>query len=279
MPMNKIIGAIGASLVAGFALGAWMLSAPDSERAPTPEPEAVSYFDASADVSERIRALELAVGEERNARQLLEEELQVLMDEIERISADGAQAEPERVANSRNAGDAQSAHESFRQRRNARRSPQARTEELINAGLAPDRAALIAQRESELQMEAMQARFEARRAGDPFNFRDANVNPDAKLRAEIGDIEYEMFLDASNRPTSVTVSGVLESSPAQSAGLQPGDQIVRYDGQRVFNVRELTAQTLQGAPGQNVVVDIKRDGIPMQVVLPRGPLGIMGGRR
>jgi hypothetical protein len=42
---------------------------------------------------------------------------------------------------------------------------------------------------------------------------------------------------------------------------------------------DLTRQTMEGAPGQQVVVDIVRDGQPMQVVIPRGPLGISGGRR
>jgi hypothetical protein len=42
---------------------------------------------------------------------------------------------------------------------------------------------------------------------------------------------------------------------------------------------DLTRQTLEGTPGEQIMVDILRDGMPMQVVLPRGPLGISGGRR
>jgi len=277
--MNRAIIGIGASLVTGFALGAWLLNAPDPELVSMSGPEAVSYFDPSAAVDERIRALELAVGAERNARQLLEEELRVILDGIDRLSAEDEQTERVHVANSQNAGEARDVREAYRQRRNERNSTEGRKQALTEAGLAPDRAALIVQRESELQMESMQARFEARRTGEPLDFRDINVNPDAKLRAEIGDAEYEMNLRASDRSTSVGVSTVLEFSPAQSAGLQSGDRIIRYDGQRVFSTRELTAQTLQGTPGQNVIVDIERDGIPMQFVMPRGPLGIMGGRR
>jgi hypothetical protein len=37
---------------------------------------------------------------------------------------------------------------------------------------------------------------------------------------------------------------------------------------------ELTQQTMQGEPGESVVVDIVRDGAPMQIVLPRGPIGV-----
>jgi len=100
------------------------------------------------------------------------------------------------------------------------------------------------------------------------------------LRQELGDYEYERYLVANNRPTSVGVGTVLESSPGQVAGLQPGDQIVSYDGQRVFSTVDLNQQTMQGVPGESVVVDFLRDGVPMQVVVPRGPIGIStrGGR-
>jgi hypothetical protein len=36
---------------------------------------------------------------------------------------------------------------------------------------------------------------------------------------------------------------------------------------------------MEGSAGENVVVNIIRDGVPMQVVIPRGPLGINTGRR
>jgi hypothetical protein len=45
---------------------------------------------------------------------------------------------------------------------------------------------------------------------------------------------------------------------------------------------ELNALILEGQPGAPVTVDVLRDGQPMQVVMPRGPLGIAGrgfGRR
>jgi len=69
---------------------------------------------------------------------------------------------------------------------------------------------------------------------------------------------------------------VLDSSPAQSAGLRPGDQITNYGGARVYNMYELTQEIMQGPPVDQVVVDFLRDGVPMQAVLPRGPVGITG---
>jgi len=277
--MNKTVVGVGASLLSVIAVAAWVLNEPDQKPDDEPVPNPAAYFDATAATEERIRALEIAVSEERNARQLLEDELRVVLDELDRINSEKQQAEEERVASARDASQATGFRETFQQRREQRFSPEARTQSLLEAGFSPDRAALIVQREAELQMEALQARFQAGQTGQRQGPGGSIASASSMLRAEIGDSEYEMYLEASNRPTSVGVSSVMQASPAQSAGLQSGDRIVSYDGQRVFNVLDLNAQTMQGTPGQSVLVDIERDGIPMQIVLPRGPLGIRSSRR
>jgi C-terminal processing protease CtpA/Prc len=149
---------------------------------------------------------------------------------------------------------------------------------LIDAGFLPSQASMIVQRESELQMEAIRARYEAERSGDPTDFFRSRNATSQVLREELGDADYERYLVANGRSTSITVSSVIESSPAQSAGLQPGDEIVRYDGERVFDLNDISRQAAQGEPGQNIVVDIMRNGAPMQMVLPRGPIGITPGQ-
>ena len=37
---------------------------------------------------------------------------------------------------------------------------------------------------------------------------------------------------------------------------------------------ELRNGTMQGQPGEDVVIEIERDGVRMQLALPRGPIGI-----
>ncbi len=275
--MNKGVIATGFLLLAGIAFATYMLSARQSGPVSASSVGPGAYFDQSAAIDDRIRALEAAVAEERNARQFLEDELQILYAEIEQLS-DERSAQEERdeqqVADRR---EVQERIDEFRQRRNGQ-SDEGRAERLIASGFAPDRAEWILQRESELEMEAMQARFDARRSGDPVNPFDPSLNSNSALRAEIGDAEYEQYLQANNRPTAVSVGNVLESSPAQRVGLQSGDQIVSYDGTRVFDTSDLNQQTMLGEPGESVVVDITRDGIPMQVVLPRGPIGVSTGR-
>ena len=65
-------------------------------------------------------------------------------------------------------------------------------------------------------------------------------------------------------------------SPGNNAGIQAGDHLVSYNGERIFNVAELRDQTLQGNPGEDVVIEIERDGTRMQLTIPRGPIGITG---
>ena len=279
--MGKILPAIAVSLVVGFAVASWIVIPDQSfERAGSSDStNSARPFNSSAPIDERIRALEQAVSDELYARQLLQEEVFYLTSELELMSnmtelsppgapaEDGADEEP---------GDSRRSRREEYRRRN---SIEGRVERLIEAGFLPSQASMIVSRESELQMESLRARYEAERNGDPTDYwRNRNLTSET-IRQELGDADYERYLVANNRSTSITVSSVIESSPAQSAGLQAGDEIIRYDGERVFSMTDLTRQTMDGTAGQNIVVDIMRNGTSMQIVMPRGPVGISGGRR
>lgn len=282
MTMPKISIALVATLVAGLAIGALAMR-PADEPAAEPGPvQPVPDFDADAGIEQRLLALESAVSAEREARQLLEDELLALYEELDSLGAAVVDETDEAAAMS-----AAEARELIRQQQglqnrvtaDGRSQAERRVERLTTAGFSPARAEWIIQRESELRMEAMQARFEAMRTGEPNN-PILGANPDSMLRDEIGDSEYEMYLRANNRPVNVGVAAVFDSSPAQAAGLQPGDEITHYDGNRVFSGLDLTRQAIAGDAGETVVVNIVRGGIPMQVAIPRGPLGVnIGGRR
>lgn len=274
--MQKVSSAIVLSLIAGAAAAVLIIyNIPSSDATATTE--VGNYFDDGAAIAERVAALENAVSEERQARQLLEEELLVLYAEIERLEG----------ANERGATD--ETRDSVRQ---ARATTQAvsmsqlqegsqggkqsdRRNAMIAAGLSPDRADHILRRESEMRFEMMQAYYDARKSGESFD--RFSMSPDALLRADIGDADYEKYLQANGRPTTVGVAGVMAASPAERAGLQAGDEIVGYDGNRVFSTSDLMQRTMAAGEG-DVVVDVVRDGSPMQVVLPRGPIGVETGR-
>ena len=277
--MKVIAIASIASFAAAFAAASWIYTADNEQEVVTSAMETASSFDAGLPVEERIAALERAVSDARFARQLLQEEVFYLTAELEQITGTNGVDLPEQKGAEQAADASSDSQRSRREERRYRNSLDGRIERLIEAGFLPSQASMIARRESELQMQSLQTRYEAERSGDPVEYwRNRNAS-NVTLREELGDADFERYLIANNRSTNITVSSVIESSPAQSAGLQPGDEIVRYDGERVFNMTDLTQRTMDGAAGQNVIVDIMRNGQPMQIVMPRGPVGISGGRR
>jgi C-terminal processing protease CtpA/Prc len=277
--MKLVVVASIASFAAAFAAASFIYMADSAPEAPARVMEGASTFDAGLPVEERVAALERAVSDERFARQLLQEEIFYLTSELEQLSDDGAFRQAEEVRAEQAAENSSESRVSRREAYRRRNSLEGRMEALIEAGFLPSQASMIVQRESELQMESIKARYEAERSGDPYDYwRNRNAGSEL-LREELGDADYERYLVANDRSTSVTVSSVIESSPAQSAGLLPGDEIMRYDGERVFGMTDLMRETMDGTAGQNVVVDIMREGTPMQIVMPRGPVGITGGRR
>jgi PDZ domain len=274
----KAIAAVTVGVILAAAAGArWIAHEPgDGLDAVQREVEDLT-FDQSLSTEARISALEQAVSDERYARQLLQEELFILTGELETLITRRSDVALEDVALERSA--VLERVETAPPNPSRRRGAEGRAERLVQAGFEPGQAEWIVQRESQLQMEALQARYEAERTGDAMNYFQSRTAASDALRNELGDAEYERYLAASGRPTSVAVSSVLESSPAQRAGLMPGDEITSYDGKRIFSMSDLTRQTLEGQPGEQVVVDVRRDGVSMQVVVPRGPIGIAGGRR
>lgn len=268
--MNKLIVAIAISLAVGFAAASWFAASSlfeEAQQTGSADP-IISSFDARAPVEERIRALEEAVIEERQARQFLEEEILFLTREIERLDTAASESEEPSVSAR------EAMRQAFRARRFAYSPTQGRIDRLVEAGFPVSRAEWIVQREAELQMERLQARYEAMRGSDAASF--FGLAADSELRAELGDVDYERYLMANGRSTAVNIGNVIPNSPAQGAGLQPGDQIVRYDGERVFSMMDLAGLIMQGESSGNVIVDIERGDVPMQLVIPRGPLGVMG---
>ena len=270
--MKKIVFAIGVSLLVGYAAASWMDTSLLSSRSQETEPPEVriSAFDTAASIEERIRALEQAVLEEQQARQLLEDELLALREEIEQRDESVAETQEQRISAR------EEMREVFRARRFGFGPSQGQTDRLVEAGFPVSQAEWIVQREAELQMEMLQQRFEAMRGGEESRFFGSGFAPDSGLRTDLGEVDYERYLTANGRSTSVGIGSVIPNSPAQVAGLQAGDRIVRYDGERVFSMMDVAGKIMRGEAQGNVIVDIERDGIPMQLVLPRGPLGVSG---
>ncbi len=276
VPMNKTVVTVILSIVAGFAAGAWSMSASQTGSGQAADP--AEYFDADAPAADRLAALERIVAEEREARLVLEEQLQALLADFDRIDTSDLQELLRMAAENRaQMEDARDEQSIRRESRRAMRDySQMRATRLVNGGFTEARANQILQLEDQVRMALLQAEYEAQRNGTGINPWDQASNYQASLREKLGDADFENYLRAQGGQATITVGEVIGSSPANRAGLRPGDQIVSYDGNRVFSMFELKSRAFEGNPGEDVVVDIERDGQRMQLVLPRGPMGITG---
>lgn len=274
--MNRIIAYVAIGFLAGLAVAALMTFG-DRESAMPADGVVEDGLDVDASAADRLAQLERIVTEEREARLALEDTLAMLFEELERLEGAGrpaganrspeAEEIPNRRERQRAPRDEAEWMRDFAERRIAR---------LIEGGFSEDEARRILQQESEASFKSMQLLWEAQRSGEDVNRFDRSVNPQALLRDELGDAAYARYLEAQGQPTSVRVTQVLNGSPAKSAGLQPGDQLVSYNGERIFNVGDLRNLTMQGEPGEDVVIEVERDGVRMQLTVPRGPIGITG---
>jgi hypothetical protein len=150
---------------------------------------------------------------------------------------------------------------------------------LAAAGLDAGTAADIKRRQDALVMKEIYLRDQATREQwqDSPRFAAEMAAIDAQrtpLRNEIGDDAYDRYLFALGQANRVRVDEVLTQSPAEQAGLQAGDLIVRYGEARLFTPGELVDQTRSGTAGEAVQLEIIRNGERLQVNVPRGPLGL-----
>ena len=274
--MVRIVAAITVCLVTGFALGAWLLGR-DAADVESASPD-IAHLDASMPLEQRLQRLEQIIAEERDARMIVEDQLAALIAEIERIDAAG----PRFLAESRAAAEASRKARNDRATSNSRQSyatamqrfQERRVRMLIDGGFSDDEARQVMRHESEARYLALQQAHDAQRRGETTDALSGAYAMQSVLRDQLGDSGYEKYLVAQGQPTAVQVLQVMENSPGSRAGLQPGDQIVRYNGERVFSGSDLRVLTLQGTVGEDVVIEVERDGMIMQLGVPRGPVGV-----
>ena len=175
----------------------------------------------------------------------------------------------------------QQAWQRIQQQRNEERlasqQPAYRKQQLVNAGFAQEEAARIVQLESEESLRQLQNQYTRQR-------QQATSNPDAvananSIRTELGEQNYERYLEANGWPTSASIGSIIGGSAGENAGLKAGDNVVSYAGKRVFNLGDINNLTVQGIIGESVLIEVERNGESVQLTIPRGPIGIDSGTR
>ena len=68
--------------------------------------------------------------------------------------------------------------------------------------------------------------------------------------------------------------GVLADSAAERAGLRAGDELISYDGRRIFEAQTVVRATAEGEAGGTTELRVRRGDEELRFLLPRGPIGI-----
>lgn len=229
-----------------------------------------------------LTALRERVAEESSERALLALETQQLRAALERALANAAttgvdepSAAPARTATTAEA--ARAAHAAA----GVGTTPTFDPEPLLAAGFRPDDVERFRARLDEIELSRLYLRDQAAREGwlETPRFREESLALGREflgLRDEFDESLYDWVLFSTGHPNRVAVTEVLSGSAAQSAGLQPGDVIVRYDDRLVLSPTELRDATTAGREGELVSVEVQRaeDPAPLRLFLPRGPLGV-----
>ena len=276
--MSRIVVAVVVSLLAGLAIGAW-LGIGDQAVPRVAGPASPQLPGVDAGVEERVAYLEQVVLQEREARIALEDTLAALFDDLERLETADQRAVAARSEAERQRQEQQAAQTRRGSRNDAdwlARYRERRVSRLVEGGFTEDEARRTLELESQVAFAALQSSWEAQRSGEQFNPFAEGSDPQALMRQELGDAAFERYLVAQGQPTAIGISQVYTGSPGSEAGLQAGDQLVSYDGERVYSITDLRRQTMQGSPGESVVIEVDRGGMRIQLSVPRGPIGITG---
>ena len=230
----------------------------------------------------RLELLATKLAAEADQRRSLEERLEVLATELAALRGGGhetlhaAAAKPEPVAA---APATQAAPSSAPATASAHEAITSLEHALVAAGIDATTATEIKRRRDELALSEIYLRNQAEREGwlDTPRFASKMAEIEGQrtsIRDEIGDQAYDRYLAALDQPNRVAVDEVLLDSPAAAAGLQAGDVVLSYGETRIFAPGELVTATRSGTAGENVRVEIIRQGQRFDIQVPRGPLGV-----
>lgn len=155
----------------------------------------------------------------------------------------------------------------------------AQLEVLVAAGFREKDVRAYHERIDAIELDRLYLRDLAAREGwletDRFREESEAIRDSRRaVRDEFGDEFYDWMLFSSEHPNRVRVTDVIGGSVASEAGLLPGDTVLRYGDERVFSPRELRRVTTGGEYGDEVTLEVLRDGQTVRVDVPRGPLGV-----
>jgi hypothetical protein len=152
------------------------------------------------------------------------------------------------------------------------------SDELLSAGFDPFTVDEIRSIRNQVQLQRLDLRDIATREGwvnsDRFRQELRELNRDSRLRDSLGDENYDKLLLAEGRYNRVKIDSIIANSAADNAGVTDGDILFRYADERIFTFADLRSATTSGQRDEPVIIEVLRDGQSVELVVPRGPLGV-----
>jgi len=183
LPMLKTALFLILGVSAGFAFATFMAGGSDSLPGLPAERVEAWQGRASANeflpLAERLELLETTLDTEIALRESLQAELAAITEQMAKLQTVDRADEPRREEFDREAIQERVA-ERFGDRRGD--DPDRRLNQLVEAGFSPGQAQHITEREPELRLEALYAKYDAVREGEPFDPRADRFDPQDQLR-------------------------------------------------------------------------------------------------
>jgi hypothetical protein len=150
---------------------------------------------------------------------------------------------------------------------------------LLRAGVTGDVADDLIWRRAQVSLDRLDLRDQAIREGwlntDRYREELRKINEQrVSMRDEIGVDAYDRYLFETGQDNRVLVDSVIPGSAGEDSGMLPGDVIERYGDQPVYDFSDLRTATSDGERGELVPVTVRRGRELVELLLPRGPIGI-----
>lgn len=263
------VGVAGTALMTGDATPDEALEPVARVLGPQPGDAARAVGD-SDQLALVVESLATLLDEEIRERNVMAEEIRELKAEVERLRGNSAIGDVSVSNGSTFSGDVREAR---------RAAQQSQADRLLAAGFSEREMQAIEQQGAAATLDRMMLDDRARREGwanTPRYFEEMRAldTGQARVRKYLGDDAYDRYLFASGAPNRLSVRSVIATSPAERAGLEPGDVLLAYGAQRLFDNRQLRELRSGGQPGEQVTMEIMREGRAMEITIPRGPLGV-----
>ena len=221
-----------------------------------------------------LAQLRVLLQQEIQKREQLQQRVQQLEQRVSQLETAATNTEKTTPHAKTNPG-----HETSNTPKDFIRGPGFNSDAMLASGIAPEQVKRIQQVYDDVEMQKLYLRDQAVREGwiGQPRYNEARKELDQRLetlRSELSDTDYSAYLYATGQSNQVIIESTMNTSPAQNAGMQAGDIIIRYNNQPVYSWSDLRSASTQCTAETSVGVEIKRAGTLQHLYIPCGPLGV-----